>query len=140
MEPDGDVELLTKCVEAMNEKSDPTEEERKGGSGRVGKMCFSAGTEQLAVCAYVPEDKQGALSCEEWINVVLKEQGGKIISKSKGVCTGVVMANADKGIFPLKIREPMILAANNFLRSKGLFPDCDSDSDEMVFGEDDFPC
>ncbi|CAE8632956.1 unnamed protein product [Polarella glacialis] len=50
------------------------------------------------------------------------------------------MANPDKGIFPLKIREPMILDANNFLRSKGLFPeDKDDSDDDMVFGDDDFP-
>merc|ERR1719291_950836 len=48
-EPEGDVELLEKCVGAMNAKSDPTEEERKGGSGHVDKMIFSAGTEQLAI-------------------------------------------------------------------------------------------
>ena len=36
-----------KSVEAMNEKSDPSEEERKGGSGAIGKMVFSAGGEQL---------------------------------------------------------------------------------------------
>merc|ERR1719388_577703 len=57
-EPQGDLDLLVKSVEAMNEKSDPTEEERKGGSGHIGKMVFSAGNEQLAVVAYVPENKQ----------------------------------------------------------------------------------
>merc|ERR1719487_1299873 len=41
-EPEGDVDLLVQSVEAMNAKSDPTEEERKGGSGAIGKMCFSA--------------------------------------------------------------------------------------------------
>merc|ERR1712004_741900 len=58
-EPDGDLDLLKKSMGAMNAKSDPTEEERKGGSGHIGKMIFSAGTEQLAVVAYVPEAKQG---------------------------------------------------------------------------------
>merc|ERR1712061_32550 len=56
--PEGDLELLESCVKAMNAKSDPTEEERKGGSGHIGKMIFSAGTEQLAVAAYVPEEKK----------------------------------------------------------------------------------
>merc|ERR1712032_1141322 len=41
-EPDGDLELLEECMKSMNAKSDPTEEERKGGSGHVGKMLFSA--------------------------------------------------------------------------------------------------
>merc|ERR1719161_3474293 len=42
-EPEGDIELLMESVKAMNARSDPTEEERKGGSGHIGKMVFSAG-------------------------------------------------------------------------------------------------
>merc|ERR1719491_2224564 len=124
--PDGDVELLTESMNAMNAKSDPTDEERKGGSGRVGKMIFSAGTDQLAVVAYVPEDKQKDVSATEWLEVVLKNQGGVVSSKGKGTATGFVKADGNKNIFPLKIREPMLLDANNFLRKKGLFPDNDS--------------
>jgi len=139
-EPEGDVELLIESAKAMNVKSDPTEEERKGGSGHIGKMVFSAGNEQLAVLAYVPEAKQGELVCKEWIEHILKMfPGGKVLSESAGECTGIVPTNSDKNIFPLKIREGMILEANNFLRTKGLFPDDDDDDDEMVFGDDDFP-
>merc|ERR1711881_800665 len=69
--PDGDLDLLEESMKAMNAKSDPTEEERKGGSGHIGKMIFSAGMEQLAVVAYVPEDKYPVLSCEEWIKAVV---------------------------------------------------------------------
>jgi len=140
-EPQGDIELLVKSVEAMNEKSDPTEEERKGGSGRIGKMVFSAGVEQLAIVAYVPEDKQGELVCEEWLQkVVSLFPGGKVLTPGKDVSSGCIPTDGDKNIFPLKIREALILEANNFLRKKGLFPeDNDDDSDEMVFGDDDFP-
>jgi len=130
--PDGDVDLLVESMKAMNAKSDPTEEERKGGSGHVGKMIFSAGVEQLAVVAYVPEAKQGELNCAEWLKVVLDSQSGVVKSEGKDVSTGFVKANSDKGVFPLKIREPMILEANNFLRKKGLFPEDDSDDDENV--------
>merc|ERR1711972_475722 len=138
--PEGDLELLESCVTAMNAKSDPTEEERKGGSGHIGKMIFSAGTEQLAVAAYVPEEKQDALNGEEWLKTVLGFHGGELVSSSESLCAGQVKENADKGVFPLKIREPMIVEANNFLRKKGLFPEDDSDDDdEMVFGDDDFP-
>eukprot|EP00931_Biecheleriopsis_adriatica_P026625 TRINITY_DN1617_c0_g1_i6.p2 TRINITY_DN1617_c0_g1~~TRINITY_DN1617_c0_g1_i6.p2 ORF type:complete len:336 (+),score=132.17 TRINITY_DN1617_c0_g1_i6:46-1008(+) len=140
-EPEGDVDLLVKCVEAMNAKSDPTEEERKGGSGHIGKMVFSCGPEKLAVLAYVPEEKQGELNCAEWLEHVLKTQPGhQMLTKDKAVSTGFIPANSDANVFPLKIREPMILEANNFLRKLGLFPDNDSDDDdEMVFGDDDFP-
>merc|ERR1712007_293142 len=126
---------------AMNAKSDPTEEERKGGSGHIGKMVFSAGPEQLSVVAYVPEAKQGELSCVEWLQKVLSMQpGGKVATEGKELSTGSIPTDAEKGIFPLKIREGLILEANNFLRKKGLFPDNDDDDDdEFVFGDDDFP-
>merc|ERR1719264_2121665 len=140
-EPEGDVELLKESVTAMNAKSDPSEEERKGGSGHIGKMVFSAGAEQLAIVAYVPEAKQGELSCEEWLRAVLKNYpSGKVIKGGAAISTGAIPTDADKGIFPLKIREGLILEANNFLRSKGLFPDDDGDDDDdYVFGDDDFP-
>merc|ERR1711979_87855 len=78
--PEGDLELLVESMKAMNAKSDPTEEERKGGSGHIGKMVFSAGAEQLAVVAYVPEEKQGDLSCKEWLEKVMSIQpGGKLL-------------------------------------------------------------
>jgi len=140
-EPDGDMELLEKSVQAMNEKSDPTEEERKGGSGNIGKMVFSAGVDQLALVAYVPEAKHGELSCEEWLQkVVSLHPGGKVVTPGKAYSVGIIPANSDKGVFPLKIREGLILEANNFLRKKGLFPEDNDDSDDdMVFGDDDFP-
>jgi len=138
--PDGDLDLVVTCVNAMNEKSDPTEEERKGGSSAIGKMVFSAGTDQLAVVAYVQEAKQGELDCAEWLTKVLSVFNGVLVKGDKELSTGFVKADGDKNIFPLKIREPMILEANNFLRKLGLFPeDNGSDSDEFVFGDDDFP-
>merc|ERR1712226_1323925 len=70
-ESQGDIEFLQECVKAMNAKSDPTEEERKGGSGHIGKMVFSAGDARLAIVAYVPEEKQAALDCVEWLQKVV---------------------------------------------------------------------
>lgn len=56
-EPEGDLELLVKCVEAMNAECDPAEEERKGGSGEIGKMIFSCDDVNLVIVSYVPESK-----------------------------------------------------------------------------------
>merc|ERR1739845_106416 len=86
--PDGDLELLVESMKAMNAKSDPTEEERKGGSGHIGKMIFSAGSEQLAVVAYVPEDKQEQLDCKEWLQKVLSLFSGTVESGDKEISTG----------------------------------------------------
>merc|ERR1712054_740891 len=46
-EPDGDMDLLEKGFAAMNAEPDPTEEERRGGAGKVGKVVFSAGPSAL---------------------------------------------------------------------------------------------
>merc|ERR1712107_654476 len=139
-EPEGDLDLLVESLKAMNAQPVPGEEERKGCSGHIGKTIFSAGVDQLAVVAYVPEDRLDALSCEEWLKQTLSIFQGEVVSATPGVCTGCVKADSNKGIFPLKIREPMILEANNFLRKKGLFPeDNGSDDEECVFGDDDFP-
>merc|ERR1719188_2510333 len=88
--PEGDLEMLTESMKAMNAKSDPTEEERNGGSGHIGKMIFSAGVDQLAVVAYVPTDKQKDLSCEEWLKIVLASQSGELKSGGKDMSTGIV--------------------------------------------------
>merc|ERR1712048_1435476 len=134
------MEMLMECVKAMNAKSDPTEEERKGGSGHIGKMVFSAGADQLAIVAYVPEEKQGELDCSEWLGKVLSMYSGKTESTAKDYCSGAIATDVNKNIFPLKIREGLILEANNFLRKKGLFPeDNGDDDDDVVFGDDDFP-
>merc|ERR1712129_456332 len=60
--PMGDLELLVRCMAAMNKESDPSEEEMKGGSGHVGKIIFSPTPEDaeevgVAFVAHVPEDK-----------------------------------------------------------------------------------
>lgn len=139
-EPQGDLELTKKSMEAMNQESDPAEEERKGGSGHIGKMIFSAGSERLSICAYVPKEKQENCNCKEWLEKVLSlYPSGKLDSSSDDVCCGFIPTDSDKNIFPLKIRETLILEANNFLRKKGLFPEDDGSDDEMVFGDDDFP-
>merc|ERR1712190_378307 len=88
--PEGDLALLEASCNAMNEKSDPTEEERKGGSGHIGKMIFSAGVDQLAVVAYVPTEKQQELSCAEWLKTVLETQGGEVLTPGKDLSMGIV--------------------------------------------------
>jgi len=138
-EPQGDLDLLEKSMTAMNAKSDPTEEERKGGSGHIGKMLFSVGDHQLAVIGYVPEANKAELDCGEWMEHVVKMIGGKVMEKAPLRATAVVKADPDKGVFPLKQKDPGIMEAIAFLKKKGLFPDGGDSDDDYVFGDDDFP-
>merc|ERR1712107_955637 len=76
--PDGDLDLLVESMKAMNAKSDPTEEERKGGSGNIGKMIFSAGSDQLGIMAYLPESQKDNIDAKEWLQKVLDLNGGEL--------------------------------------------------------------
>jgi len=148
--PEGDVDLLLLSMEAMNAEPDPEAEDRKGCSGHVGKMIYSAGVSQLAIVAYVPDAKHNKsadkVDVTQWMDHVLKEVGGGQVvtaaapAKSPNggkVVVAKVAGNADKGKFPLKDKDTAMAAAFSFLRSKGAFPEDDGDdSDDMVFGDD----
>jgi len=139
-EPDGDAELLEECLKAMCAESKPEDEERKGGAGKVGKMVFSSGTEQLAVICDVPETKREKISAKEWMEVVMKQLNGKLVKGDVGLAVGVVVKDQAKGIFPIKLKDEGISFSIAHLKSKGLFPDNNDDSDDdFVFGDDDFP-
>jgi len=139
-EVQGDLEFIEESMKAMNAKSDPTEEERKGGSGHIGKMIFSAGPDKLAICAYVPENMVKDNQADVWLKHVITTFGGEMVSGSKGLALAKIMLDGDKNLFPLKLKEPGIMEAISYLKKKGLFPDRDDDDDDdYVFGDDDFP-
>jgi len=145
-EPNGDLGLLLKSLEGMNQKAIPGEEERKGCSGHIAKAIFSAGDDQLAVITYLPPgwkpDKakdQQTITTQEWVSAIVANFGGEVQECNANIGKAIIKKDDSKGVFPLKIRDPMILESNNFLRKKGLFPEDKDDDDEMVFGDDDFP-
>jgi hypothetical protein len=164
--PEGDLEQLELSMLAMNAEPDPEAEDRKGCSGHIGKMIYSAGVAQLALVAYVPDDEfnksASKVDVTAWMDHVLGVIGGEVTKKAtptqslipdkktgdiltgtkgkiKGkVIVAVAKADADKGKFPLKDKDAAMAAAFSYLRSKGAFPeDNDDDSDEMIFGDDD---
>jgi len=137
--PDGDVDLLSDSIDAMSAECDPAEEERKGGAGKVGKMVFSSGVERLAIVCDVPADKHEQITATEWMEHVVMELKGRLISGEAGKALAEVVTDKENGRFPLKMKDEGITIAINYLKSKGLFPDkADSDSDDCCFGDDAF--
>ena len=145
--PDGDTDLLQMAMTAMNAEPEEGAEDRKGCSGRVGKMIFSAGVKQLAAVAYVPKAQEGKVAIQEWCDHTCAAVAGKIISAPAAavspdgglVAVWTAQADPDAGKFPLKDKDTAMQAAFAFLRSKGAFPeDKDDDSDDMCFGDDAF--
>merc|ERR1712032_645391 len=75
-EPAGDLDMLVESVKAMNAKSDPTEEERKGGSGKIGKTVFSmAEDNNLCIVCCVPKEEQKFISATEWLDDIKSKCG-----------------------------------------------------------------
>ncbi|CAD7952159.1 unnamed protein product [Amoebophrya sp. A25] len=140
--PKGDLEYTEMSVDAMNAKADPAEEERRGGSGHVGKMIFSSDVDCACVC-YVPEKLQDKTTADVWMLAMLKamgEEASYVKEKStKTKAFALLKGNPDKFRFGIKMKDDALTQANAYLRSNGLFPDDDSDDEEMVFGDDDFP-
>merc|ERR1719231_752138 len=143
--PDGELKFLKMSMDAMNEVPDPEGEERRGGSGHVGKMIFSAGTEALAIVAYVPKDKQGKINAAEWLKDVCADAGvkGEVqAGANAGIATAVAKANPDAGMFTIKMKDAAMAKGFAYLRERGCFPEDtgdDDEDDEYVFGDDDFP-
>ena len=130
---------------AMNAEPDPDAEDRKGCSGRVGKMVFSAGVQQLAMVAYVPAGSAEKVLLADWLHHVCAAVQGEVVSPPAAaespdgglVASAVVKANADAGKFPLKDKDSAMAAAFDYLRKHDAFPEDKDSSDEMVFGDDD---
>ena len=82
--PDGDIDLLELSMLAMNAEPDPEAEDRKGCSGHIGKMIYSAGVEQLAMVAYVPDDEfnksASKVDVTAWMDDVCSKVGGSVSS------------------------------------------------------------
>jgi len=149
--PEGDVDLLQMAMTAMNAQPDPEAEDRKGCSGHVGKMVFSAGTAQLAIVAYVPDGAHNKSASKvdvtAWTDSVVAAVGAKVVTPATKAdspmggmtVTAVAVSDPEKGKFALKDKDAAMAAAFAFLRSKDAFPeDKDSDDDECAFGDDAF--
>lgn len=156
IEPETDLDMLVESMRAMNATSDPTEEERKGGSGKVGKTIFTCTDDALCVVSYVPVEHEEKCNAVEWLTNTVTEilKGGNdnvkdaagtakelvqsCEGKEKNFAKAMIKKNADMALFPLKMKDACINYGYAYLKARGLFPDGDdSDDDEMVFGDED---
>lgn len=58
-----------------------------------------------------------------------------MVSKTDELIKITVAGNAEKGLFPLKMRDEAISAGFAFLKEKGLIPIADSSDDEVNYAE-----
>ena len=127
------------AMDAMNVEVEPDAEERKGGSGHIGKMIFSASNDQLAVVAHVPKELVEKINCKEWVeSVVAFINEPDATEVLPGICEtkGAFVVKGKPGItFPIKLKDTGLAGAFTYLRSKKCFPESESE-DDYCFGDD----
>lgn len=130
------MELLEKVLEGFNKEVDEAAEERKGGAGDLGKILLSASDAKLNLLCHVPAEIAGEVDQVEWFKTVCDACGATVSESSEPtIQKAVLMADADKGIFPIKVRDDAINAGYNYLVSKMLIRPDDSD-DDANYAED----
>ena len=128
-EPDGSMDLLKLCMEGANMPVDPEGEDRKGGAGDLAKIFFAASDNHLAILGHVPAECEDKATLDEFMASVLKPFGGKATPAGDKMAACEIAGNPDKNIYPLKLRDECIAAGFDFLRTKGLIMEDDSDDD-----------
>jgi len=128
--PEGDMEVLELVMQGLNAEVDEAAEERKGGAGNLGKMLLSAGDKTVAFLCHVPKalaEATEGFSMKEWAEAVAKAGNAKIVEETDEIIKIVGEGDPSKELFPLKMRDAAQSAGFEYIKSKGLIPDDDSD-------------
>lgn len=104
----------------------------------TGKIFLSAGDKQLAIIAHVPKAlaESKGVAIKEWVDALTAPlPTPTVVSSDEELVKLVIPADAEKGQFPLKMRDEAINAGFAFLRQKGLIPADDSSDDDVNYAE-----
>merc|ERR1711976_814390 len=84
---------------------------------------------------------QCTLTADVWMKDILAELGGgELLFGDATTAKALLVNDAEKEFYVLKLKDNAITFSINYLKKKGLFPDGnDDDDDDYVFGDDDFP-
>ena len=86
---------------------------------------------------------QDRVTADVWAAKIVESMGGEMKGKATAkLAKGFVLGDASKELYPIKMKDELLKASITFFQEIGVFPDKDDDDsdDEMVFGDDDFPC
>jgi hypothetical protein len=100
-------------------------------------MFFANNVQFLIVAAIVPFSKVCEFPAIEWVNLALSIVPGQPTGEGNdNLAHGIVQANQDLGIFPIKLKDLSRGSVFPILRKKGLIKD-DDDDDDIPIGFDD---
>jgi hypothetical protein len=124
------MELLDHVLGGFNIEVDEAAEERKGGAGDLAKIILSASDNVLNMLCHVPANLTVAIDQKEWFNAAVAAAKGTLVeSGDPTVLKATTRADANLGLFPLKLRDEAINAGYNYLVTKELVLPDESDDD-----------
>lgn len=133
----GKWELMEKIMEGMNKEVDPNADDRKGGAGHIGKCLMFADDNILLIICHMPKELSEMVAQKDWFSEITGSVNAKILGEPVELENngGTIMkaelkADADKEVFPLKLRDVAIGKSFEFLVSKGMVRPDESDDDE----------
>jgi len=99
-------------------------------------MLVSAGTLSFIVAAVVPESKTSSLTAIEWVETAMSVVAGTFpVEGSETLAHGVIEADPDKGIFPLKLKDLCRGPVFIMLRKRKLVKENESEEEMYFFDE-----
>jgi len=99
-------------------------------------LFFASGTKSLIVAATVPGSKASDYPAIEWVNAALSVVPGQPTGQGDAnLAHGLVLANPELAIFPLKLKDQARGYVFPILRKKGLVKE-DEEDDDIPFGFD----
>lgn len=128
----GEWDLVNAAMDGANALVDTSSGDRKGGAGGIAKAFLSANEERLCISVDFPEKLVGAVTLNEWFDVLVKASGATVLEAPSGP-HGTAKAELVKAdnVFPLKVRDETIGQGFAYLLSKNVIPDDESESFEM---------
>jgi len=98
----------------------------------IGCMIISGGIERFVVAAVVPADKTSTITATEWVDEALSVVPGHVSTGNTTLAHGIIPADPEKGIFPIKLKDLCRAPTFVLLRKRGLVKE-ESSEDEMYF-------
>lgn len=130
----GSHQLLDQILKGMNKEVDESADDRKGGAGDIGKTLLYADDKVLLMLCHVPESLAGDIEQDAWFAAMVDAVGAtreaKTGSDAAGVLRATLKADADSGVFPLKMRDVAVNASYDYLVGKGLVRQDESSDDD----------
>jgi hypothetical protein len=138
----GETEYFCSTILSANGDIEALREARRGMLSQltkpIGVMLLSAGVNTLAALCTIPQEESTRISAEEWLGAAVKTVGGSLLpgAATSTYAEAVIIPKYDE--YAIKLKDSLVTSAFDFLKSNAILETDSDDSDEFVYGDEDF--